>query len=219
MTRVACFSLTLFFASLLALGGCRSAAPDPDYVGEDAHAVAPKPASPPAAADPPRGFGGSRSTHEFMPLNLGNTWEYKKTFLGETGTLRVTVERKDEEGFFIDSQGGKLKHTSMGLRDENRFLLLEPVETGRKWSARVAVTVVEHFEVVEDNATIETPAGAFEHCAVVRSTTALTPEARMINEVAYAPGVGMVRTRTSIENNKKRQKDQATLELVSYTLP
>ncbi len=162
---------------------------------------------------------GARAISEWMPLNLGNTWTYERRFLGETGSLTVTVVSKDKEGFFVDNQGGRLMITPHGLRDPNRYLLVSPIETGKRWRVQVAPQLAEHFEVMDDNATVTVPAGKFEHCAVVRSTTHVSKNVRMVNTIVYAPKVGMVRNETRMENNQNRTANQVVLELTHYKLP
>ncbi len=164
------------------------------------------------------GFG-TRSLSTFLPLNLGNTWVYRRSFLGETGQLTVTIEKKDEQGFYVDSQGGRFKITSLGIRDDNRFLIIPPTEKGTRWQAQVAPNIAEHFEITEDNQTVTVPAGSYEHCLVVQSTTRLDANTRMVITVTYAPKVGIIRSETRMENNQRRVANQVVLELESYQFP
>ena len=171
------------------------------------------------AARPAMGPQGTRPASELMPLNLGVSWTYRRTFLGESGEFKVTVVRKDEEGYFVDDAGGRLMLTPMGLRDADRYLLLSPLETGQRWRVQVQPNVAEHYEITEDNATVEVPAGRFEHCLVVEAVTNFSAARRMVIRSTYAPKVGMVRSETRMEDNQGRKVQQVLLELVAYTIP
>lgn len=173
----------------------------------------------PITANEKLGPFGARAASEYMPLNLGNTWVYKSRFLGEEGSIKVIVKSKNEEGFFIDSQGGRFKLTSMGLRDKDRYLLLSPLEKGRSWRAQVSYNVAEHFEILEDNAKVIVPAGAFSNCLIVRSETRLKKGVKIVNTVTYAPKVGMIRTETVMEDERGKKEKQVLLELETYSLP
>lgn len=173
----------------------------------------------PDAAIPGLDAFGGRSAEVFMPLNLGNSWTYSREFLGEKGELSVMIVSRDEEGFYLDNQGGRFMVTPFGLRDTDRYLLLSPLETGQRWRAQVAVNVAEHFEILDDNATVSVPAGQFAHCLVVQSTTHATAAVRMLTTATYAPNVGLIRMETRIENNQGRTSRQFLLELTGYAFP
>lgn len=180
-------------------------------------AKAAKPAT--AQTGQPRDSLGARAPSLFWPLNLGNTWTYSRRFLGETGSLTVSIAKRGEDDSYVDSTGSKLWVTPFGVRDATRYLLRSPLEKGEHWRAQTGPETTEFFEVIEDDAQITVPAGHFEHCLIVRSTTRLPAGARMLNVAAYAPQVGLVRNETLVENNQKRQASQVLLELVSYQIP
>lgn len=162
---------------------------------------------------------GARAPSLFWPLNLGNTWTYARRFLGETGSLTVSIVKRGEEEAFVDNTGSSFWLTPFGLRDKDRYLLQSPLEKGQRWRAQTGPDTTEYFEVLEDDATVNTPAGRFAHCLIVRSTTRLPADSRLLNVVAYAPNVGPVRNETLVENNQKRQASQVLLELTSYQIP
>jgi len=161
---------------------------------------------------------GTRASHVYMPLAINNGWTYKRFFLGEEGILNITILKKDEEGFYIDNKGGKLKNTWMGLRDDNRYMLQAPLEKGKQWRAHMRANTAEHFEIVADNETVEVPAGVFEHCLIVKSTTDYTVNARMTNSVTYAPNVGMIHMVTMLENSRGKKQKQVEFSLMKYNV-
>jgi len=165
------------------------------------------------------GMYGTLAASVYMPLKLGNTWTYRRSFLGEVGQVRVTVEHRESDGTFVDSAGGRLRLSRLGLSDGVRFLLEEPLSAGHKWRAQIAPNMAEHFEIVEDNAKVTVPAGIFEQCLVVRSVTHYSLTTRMVNLVSYAPDVGMIRNETILENDRGNRQTQVLLELESYQLP
>lgn len=182
-----------------------------------------KPAKDPEAAKPkksqPLDSLGARAPSLFWPLNLGNTWTYSRRFLGEAGSLTVSIVKRGEDESYVDSTGSKFWVTPLGIRDNERYLLRSPLEKGEHWRAQTGPETTEFFEVAEDDALVTVPAGRFEHCLIVRTTTRLPAGSRMLNVAAYAPNVGLVRNETLVENNQKRQASQVLLELVSYQIP
>lgn len=155
---------------------------------------------------------------EYMPLNLGNTWIYRRDMLGEKGSLKVSIEKK-EKGFYFDNQGGRFRLDSIGLRDQYRYLLKNPVVKGSQWRAQVRFNQAERFEVLDDAAVVAVPAGTFKNCVVVKSSTTLKPGKMMINRLTYAPRIGMIRAETWMEDEKSNRAQQVLLELESYVLP
>jgi hypothetical protein len=192
----------ILLITLLALSACKSG---------------PQPKT--AASNPDLDASGRLAAHVFMPLNLGNSWTYNREFLGEKGVFSVMIVSRDKEGFFLDDHGGRFMLTPFGLRDLDRYMLLSPLETGHRWRAQIAVNIAEHFEILDDAALVTVPAGAFERCLVVQSTTYTTESVRMITTTTYAPHVGMIRMETRLENNQGRQSRQFLLELTGYSFP
>lgn len=171
-----------------------------------------------ASNDNQYGPYGTRASHIYMPLAIDNGWTYKRFFLGEEGILNITIVKKDEEGFYVDNKGGKFKNTWMGLRDKNRYMLMAPMEKGHTWRAHMQANMAEHFEIVDDNATVKVPAGTFEHCLIVKSTTDYTVNARMTNTNIYAPNVGMIKMTTMLENSRGKKQKQVEFSLMKYNV-
>jgi hypothetical protein len=218
------FGLTLL--AVLLVSACAAKPPKPTPAApvaasaSQAAVVEVKAATPLDAAKPiPVDRTGARAASVYWPLNLGNTWVYKRNFLGEEGTLTISILKRDAEGYYVDSAGGRLMSTPFGLRDPERYLLQAPVEKGQTWRAQLVPGRSELFEILEDDVTITVPAGRYEHCVVVRSTSPAPAGSRLINTVSYAPHVGMIRAETLVVNNQQRQARQVLLELMRAELP
>jgi len=62
---------------------------------------------------------------------------------------------------------------------------------GSRYFQEVAPGIaLDRAEHLEDNATVETPAGTFTNCLVVAETTPLNPDELSLK--SYAPGVGLI---------------------------
>ena len=160
----------------------------------------------------------ARPVADFMPLNLGNSWTYGHRLFNKEGKTKVTIKGKDGR-FFVDDQGGRLMVDSSGLRDKNRYLIHSPAVKGARWSSRLSIVQTEDFEITDDNFEITTPAGFFKGCLVVRSETVPAKNVKMVLETVYAPRIGMVRMRTTIEKGGEKPVVQAEMELLSYEIP
>jgi hypothetical protein len=157
------------------------------------------------------------SLSRYYPLAVGNEWTYELT-AGEQ-RKRETIKIVGRQGaWFTDDHRGRLRFDAEGLRDEDHYLLRPPLERGKKWSA-VANLVVQRFEVVATDGSEVTPAGTFLHCVTVRNEQPL-PSSRgtFVSEWTYAPGVGMVRMRTSVVAPDGNASPQISLALVEFKL-
>ena len=153
---------------------------------------------------------------EYYPLAVGNRWVYAATFLGEKRDQAVEIV-KEEGGFFLDSQGGHLTVDAFGVRDEKRYLLREPLEVGKGWTNVVSVSSVEHYKVIEAGQSCQVPAGRFERCVRVEGRNRVDERTTLVNELTFAPGVGLVRVAVVAESGEKRIP-QTQLELREYHL-
>lgn len=148
---------------------------------------------------------------DFQPLAIGNRWTYRGTMLGQPVERTITI-LGIEDGYFVDDAGGRMKVDQDGLRDDKRYLLKSPVAVGQKWMAVLSVTSTEHYEVTSVSATVTTPKGTFENCAVVKGTNRIDADKTLVSEWTYAPGVGIVKMATSLKNGDD-VIPQATIEL------
>lgn len=152
---------------------------------------------------------------DFYPLTIGQTWTYEITLLGETRTIDVTTLRKNADGFVEDSTGAQFLVDGFGVRDQKRYLLRNPIVTGTKWTNVVSVSSVEAYEILGAGQPCDAPAGKWEGCVVVESRNRVEEGVVLVNEMTFAPGVGIVRLSTVLESNGK-QIPQSTLALMKF---
>ncbi|PKM89813.1 MAG: hypothetical protein CVU87_04165 [Firmicutes bacterium HGW-Firmicutes-12] len=100
---------------------------------------------------------------DFFPFTKGSTWQYK----GE-GNEYASFSR--EVVFTLES-------------NENLIVLKAPLEVGTKWEHST-----ETREIVDVNTTVDTPAGKFENCVVVKI---IFPNSTLFEY--FKDGVGMVK--------------------------
>ncbi|MHB8873080.1 MAG: hypothetical protein ACYC8T_05280 [Myxococcaceae bacterium] len=153
---------------------------------------------------------------DFYPLAVGNRWTYAATSLGEKREVAVEIV-KEQNGFFLDNQGGQLTVDAFGVRDQKRYLLREPLEAGKGWTNVVSVSSVEHYKVIEVGQSCEVPAGRFEGCVRVEGRNRMDEKATLVGEWTFAPAVGVVRITTVVEVGEKRIP-QTRMELREYNL-
>ena len=155
---------------------------------------------------------------DFYPLALGTTWTYEVKLLGETRTIEVSTLRKTGDGFVEDSTGAQFLVDGFGVRDQKRYLLRNPVVAGTRWTNVVSVSSVEAYEILAANQPCDAPAGKWEGCVVVESRNRVEEGTTLVNEMTFAPGVGIVRLSTVLESNGK-QIPQSTLSLLKFKPP
>ena len=155
---------------------------------------------------------------DFYPLSVGVSWSYEVTLLGATRMIDVTTLRKNADGFLEDSTGAQFLVDGFGVRDQKRYLLRNPIATGTKWTNVVSVSSVEAYEIIGSNQPCEAPAGKWDGCVVVESRNRVEEGTTLVNEMTFAPGVGIVRLSTVLESNGK-QIPQSTLALVKFKPP
>lgn len=175
-------------------------------------ACATTPDSRPATSKP------ASTAADFYPLAIGTTWSYEVKLLGETRKIDVSMLRKGDDGFVADSTGAQFMADSFGVRDQKRYLLRNPIAAGTKWTNVVSVSSVESYEIVAANQPCDAPAGKWEGCVVVESRNRVQEGTTLVNEMTFAPGVGIVRLSTVLESNGK-QIPQSTLSLLEFTPP
>ncbi len=146
--------------------------------------------------------GPSIRAAAYYPLAVGNRWVYESNFLGEK-TERMVQILKEENGFFVDNQGGELGVDAFGIRDRKRYLLKEPVEPGRSWTNVVSVSSIERYKILELGP-CEVPAGRFESCVGVEGRNRVDDQTTLVNQLTLARGVGIVRIETAAEVRGER---------------
>ncbi len=159
--------------------------------------------------------GGARpKAAEYYPAAVGAAWTYAGKVGGQQVEKTITVTGK-KDGFFADDAGGLLKVDAEGLRDEKRYLLKNPLEKGKSWTSIVSVSSTEHYEIVDLGFTINTEAGQFKDCVMVRGTNRIDAQKALRNEWTFAPKVGMVRIAGTLVDGAK-EIPQVFLELKSF---
>ncbi len=154
---------------------------------------------------------------EFYPLEIGSTWTYELKLLGsDPSQLEVKMLKKASEGFVEDSTGAQFLADAYGVRDQKRYLLRNPIEVGTKWTNVVSVSSVENYEIVAADQPCESPAGQWEGCVVVESRNRVNESTTLVNEMTFAPRVGIVKLATVLEANGK-QLPQSRLSLLKFS--
>ena len=159
-----------------------------------------------------------KTAGDFYPLSLGTSWTYEVKLLGESRMIEVTTLRKSNDGFVEDSTGAQFLVDGFGVRDQKRYLLRNPIAAGTKWTNVVSVSSVEAYEILAVNQPCDAPAGKWEGCVVVESRNRVEEGTVLVNEMTFAPGVGIVRLSTVLESNGK-QIPQSTLALSKFNTP
>ncbi len=159
---------------------------------------------------------GGREARAYYPLAVGNRWTYETNLLGEKGKRTVEILR-EEDGFYRDSQGGRLAMDPYGIRDDKRYLLRAPLKEGQQWSNVVSANTTEHYSVVESGGHCEAPAGVFEQCVRVEARSRIADGATLVNQLTFAKGVGLVRVEVMVEQGG-RKIPQSSLALTDYAL-
>ncbi|MBE2252259.1 MAG: hypothetical protein IAE78_22185 [Myxococcus sp.] len=154
---------------------------------------------------------------DFFPLKVGTAWEYEAAMLGEKRVLPVSIV-KVVDGLAEDSTGARFMADAWGVRDERRYLLRNPIESGTKWNNVVSPSSVEAYEIIAAEQPCESPAGRWEGCVIVESKNRIDASKRLVNEITLAPGVGIVRMATTLEEGERRVP-QSKLTLLKFTAP
>jgi hypothetical protein len=157
-----------------------------------------------------------RPQSTYYPLAVGNSWTYKVRFLGEERQQKVEILRS-EDGYFVDTQGGKLVEDAYGVRDQKRYLLRYPLEPGKTWTNVVSVSSVEHYKILETGSRCRVPAGDFQGCVRVESRNRVDAKTVLVGLFTFAPEVGMVHIEVVAEIGQQRIP-QTEMSLVSYKL-
>jgi hypothetical protein len=156
----------------------------------------------------------------FVPLSVGNSWTYGTTFQEIAQPDMTVAIVKEENGFYIDNQRSpsRLRYDGEGLRDGSvRYLLKSPLKEGEKWMSVADVRTVERYEIIAANREMRVPAGVFRGCVTVRMEVRLDDKRSMINEMSFAPNVGIIEIRTQLKDGAKNIQ-QSLLVLKSYQL-
>ncbi|MGA9525837.1 MAG: hypothetical protein WBV82_30540 [Myxococcaceae bacterium] len=156
----------------------------------------------------------ARDLSAYYPLQIDNRWTYEVGLLGEKTSQEVRIVGQEGE-VFVDDKGGRLTVDAYGVRDDKRYLLRGPIEVGTSWTNVVSVSSIERYRILEVGFTCTAAAGRFEGCVRVEGRNRVDANTTLINELTFAPGVGLVTIETAAEV-KGQRIPQAKLELTSY---
>ncbi|MFH1807338.1 MAG: hypothetical protein ABIJ09_01235 [Pseudomonadota bacterium] len=169
-------------------------------------------------ATTPKNEAPQRRATDYWPLAIGNSWTYRIQHGGAVQEDSVTILQRDADGFFVDSQGARLKPHAAGVFDGDRFLLRDPLAVGTKWMAVPSANALERFEITDVDFTVTVPAGVFEHCVRVQAMNKLSEVENFVGEWTYAPGVGMIQFVSRREVKGKPPAPQTEMLLLRFKL-
>lgn len=153
----------------------------------------------------------------FYPLAVGNKWTYSANFLGQQREQTVEIVSREEDGFFLDNTGTSMTVDSYGVRDTRRYLLRQPIRDGAQWTNVVSVSSVEKYRILDASTSCDVPAGKFQSCVRVEARNRVDEKTTLVNEMTFAPNVGLVRVQVFAEAGGKKIP-QTHLQLTSYEL-
>ncbi len=159
-------------------------------------------ATTPTGPKPPPVSAAGFTAADYYPMAVGTVWAYEAAMLGERQGINVEMLRTEGE-YAIDSTGAQLMADGYGVRDQKRYLLRNPIEVGTKWTNVVSVSSIESYEIVSVDDVCETPAGKFTNCVVVHSSNRVKDGEMLLNDMSFAPKVGIVRIATSLDSHGK----------------
>lgn len=161
--------------------------------------------------------GPSVTAQDYAPYALGASWTYAVNYLGQQDRQTITVV-KEEEGYFVDDQQGRFRHTDEGLRDQARYLIRNPIEEGNEWKAILSASSVEHYRISSVGRPCESQAGRFEDCLVVESRNRRDDKMTLLARFTWARGIGLVKIETEAEIKGKGRIPQTERSLIHYKL-
>ena len=156
------------------------------------------------------------SAQDYYPLAVGNRWTYDINFLGDRREHSVEIIAL-RDGYYIDNEGAQLTVDGLGVRDQKRYLLRDPILLGSAWTNVVSASSIEHYRIADLGAPCRVPAGTFQNCIRVESRNRKDEQRTLVNEMTFAPAVGIVRIELTLESSGKRVP-QSLFELKQFTL-
>lgn len=159
----------------------------------------------------------TQSALKYLPLSVGNTWKYRVNYFGSVGENEITIVGTDGD-WFLDNKGGRLKVDRHGIRDEERYILLFPLQR-EAWISIIQSKTKETRKTVGVDETVTVPAGTFEGAIKVHTYVEL-PGNKILHSFHYfVLNVGIVKIETMLQDTKTEEVTQQTkTELVSYAV-
>jgi hypothetical protein len=159
--------------------------------------------------------GRQLEPRDYYPLSVGTAWEYEVVALGAPPEIEKVEIVKQEAGATLDTKGGRIWSDAFGIRDDKRYLLRKPLEVGAEWTNVVSVSSTERYRVAAVGAGCVAPSGSYENCVTVESRNRIKGDDYLVNEIVFAPGVGIVRVTTTLET-PTRVLPQVSLRLMRF---
>ncbi len=152
---------------------------------------------------------------DFMPLKIGNSWKYHVSYPGQEGIQTITII-KEKDGAFIDSTENTFTIDSQGLRDQQRYLIKNPLTVGTKWYSVSGPSSVEHFSIIDIPERCMVKSKAFDECLIVEGEVKLFDQGNFKTLWTYAKNIGIVEIITYLETSEGKKLTQSVLSLESY---
>jgi hypothetical protein len=168
-----------------------------------------------ACARPRPAPGPELAPADYFPLAVGNEWTWvDRSGAGQDAPKRtVRILKRDDQGYFLDTNRGELRADRDCLHDRKRRLLCRPVRVGHTWTSVVGPSSTERYEIAAVGEEVRTPAGTFANCVRVRAHNRAGPDLDYVLELSYAPGVGPVRLESwTVVGGEARPQIRAELE-------
>jgi hypothetical protein len=141
------------------------------------------PTPPPESAD---------SVERYFPAALGTAWSYDVTTDdGAQSLIIARVVAREGDRVAISVSGSEpnqyeLRRDGVFSSDTGTYALRWPLEVGRSWPSRAG----GEAHIVETSKSVETNAGRFDDCVLVREAR---PSPPATIDTCFCPGVGVAR--------------------------
>ena len=142
---------------------------------------------------------GALSAVDYFCWEPGTLFTYSGEMLGHPEDHEVTIVRRRADGSIEDSTGARFIADRIGVRDNRRYILQNPLVAGHHWENIVSMSAVERYRIVSVGNECATPAGRWQNCVVVESRTKIDGKVDLVNRYTLAPGTGIVQLATSID--------------------
>ncbi|MFO7736597.1 MAG: hypothetical protein R6W70_10365 [bacterium] len=153
----------------------------------------------------------------YFPLSVGNSWTYSVNYLGESGKMKVVIE-KEENGWFVDNRGHRMKADKRGIRDKDRYLLRFPLHNQR-WVSILSPSQKEVSTVTEIDKSVTVPAGNFPDTVVTMTEIEVEKGKTLYFFRYFAAQVGIIKIVSMLEDTKSSEKKiQTVTELEKYEI-
>ena len=127
----------------------------------------------------------------------GLEW-YAQNIQGEVWYLGTEITNYNSNGNVINTFGSWIAGQDEAL--PGKIMLMDP-KVGEIYRQEYVFNLAENqAEIIARNRTVETPAGVFENCLVVREFSELEPDEYEFKY--YAPGIGLVLEEDPVDNTR-----------------